>query len=87
MIDLTSLLTLTLKFIANSEFKIYLPSLMKLLTHLKVFYLHFFEVFNFSVSLDTVGYFLYSFELSLTGVFCVHAVTFHSAISFPFLGS
>ena len=68
----------------NSEFKSYLPSLMKLLMHLKLFCLLFFDGFNFSASLVTVGYFLHTFELYLTGVFCVHEIRFNSAISFHF---
>jgi len=42
LIDLMSLLTRTIKFTANSEFKNHLASLTKLLMHLKLFHLPFF---------------------------------------------
>jgi len=60
---------------------------MNLLMRLKPCSSPFFEDFNFSVCLDTVGYFLHNFESNLTVVFCVDKLIFHSLISFSVLVS
>ena len=49
-------------------------------------FIAFFQGFNFSACLDTVGYFLHIFELNLTGVFCVKELICNSVISLSFLG-
>jgi hypothetical protein len=78
------MLILTVKFIINSEFKKCPPPLMKLLTRLKPLLSPFFEGFNFSACLDTVGYCVHIFVLDLTGVFCLEELMFNSVIPFSF---